>query len=68
MALLLQHKYRSPRKFYKKHLQDLKYNANTNEELSLLNEFVLVDFEVRNTSFPQESTVHQLPYIGKVEE
>jgi hypothetical protein len=60
MPLLLKHKYRSPRKFYKKHLQDLKYNAYTKEDLALLNQFGLVEFE--------ESTVHQSPYSGQVEE
>jgi hypothetical protein len=57
---LLKHKYRSPRKFYKKHLQDLKYNTYTKKDLAWLNQFGLVEFE--------ESTLHQLPYIRPVEE
>jgi hypothetical protein len=57
---LLKHKYRSPRKFYKKHLQDLKYNTYTKEDLALLNQFGLVEFE--------NNMLHQLPYTAQVEE
>jgi hypothetical protein len=60
MPLLLKHKYRSPRKFYKKHLQDLKYNAYTKEDITLLSHFGLVEFE--------DNMLHQLPYVGQVEE
>jgi len=38
----------------------LKYNAYTTEDLALLNQFGLVEFA--------ESTTHQLPCTGQVEE
>jgi len=61
MPLLLKFRYNTPRKFYKQHLQDLKYKTYTTEDVALLNHFGLVEFE--------EPTIHQqLPYIGQLEE
>jgi hypothetical protein len=43
MPLLLKYEYKNPRKFYKQHIQDLKYNTYTTEDLALFNHFALMN-------------------------